>query len=98
MLLSLPTIDYWPAKVLAKTFRRRELCEGIAYLELVRTGRFVPGPEIARLGINPLTYTPEELDAVQHRLALAVLHQDLILGECTYSRTATIGSAVVKAA
>lgn len=98
-MLVLPPTEHWTANVLSRAFTRRELCEGIAYLELVRSGKFVPGPEIARLGIDPLTHTSEELDAVQRRLALAVLHQDLATRDtCTYSLTATIDSAVAKAA
>jgi hypothetical protein len=95
-MLVLPPTEHWTANVLSRAFTRRELCEAITYLELVLTGRFVPGPEIARLGIDPLTHTPEELDAVQHRLALAVLYHTR--GTCTYSLTATIDSAVAKAA
>jgi hypothetical protein len=97
-MLDLPSTEHWPAHILARTFPRRELCEAIAYLELVRTGKWMPGPEIDRLGIDPLTYTNEELEAVQRRLALAILRQDLILTGSTYSLTVTIDSAVAKAA
>jgi len=74
-MLDLAPIEHWPAPVLARTFSEKQLYEAIAYLELVRTGKLVPGPEMFRLGISPLEYNQQEIVAIQHRLALAVHHQ-----------------------
>lgn len=74
-MIDLAPTENWPAHVLAKTFSEDRLYEGIAYLELVRTGEVTPGPEMFRLGVSPLDYTNEEIEAVQRKLALAVSHQ-----------------------
>ena len=75
MFFELPPTEHWPAKVLARTFSEVQLREGIAYLERVRTGKYTPGPEMFNLGISPLDYTSEEIEAVQNRLALAISYQ-----------------------
>ena len=74
-MFELAPTEHWPAQVLAKTFSEDQLADGIAYLELVRTGELTPGPEMFRLGVSPLDYTTEELEAVQRRLALAISYQ-----------------------
>lgn len=72
MSIELPPIESWPVSVLVKTFAEEDLCEAIAYLEMVRTSEYTPGPEMFNLGISPLEYSNEEIVAVQCRLALAV--------------------------
>jgi hypothetical protein len=74
-MLDLAPIEHWPAPVLASAFSEKQLSEAIAYLELVRTGKLVPGPEMFRLGVSPLDYSPQEIVAVQNRLALAISYQ-----------------------
>ena len=74
-MIELPATEHWPAKVLAKTFSERQLCEAISYLDLVLTGELIPGPEMYQLGIDVLNHTEEELRAVQNRLALAIQKQ-----------------------
>jgi hypothetical protein len=71
-LIKLPLTENWPSTILAKTFSERELCEAIAYLELVRTSKLSPGPELNNLGISPLDYTMYEIEAVQRKLASAI--------------------------
>jgi hypothetical protein len=74
MSVDLPTTERWPARTLAKWFGEIQLGRAIAYLELVRTGKITPGPEIEKLLGNDscLTWTFEEVDAVQRKLALAI--------------------------
>jgi len=78
-MIDLPPTEHWPADVLARAFTEKQLCEAIAYLELVRTSEMIPGPEMFNLGISPLEYSIEEIVAVQRRLALAVQKRRLIM-------------------
>jgi hypothetical protein len=71
-MIDLPLTEHWPANVLARAFTEKQLCEAIAYLEMVRTSEMIPGPEMFNLGISPLNYNTEEIVAVQRKLALAV--------------------------
>jgi len=75
MELELPPTENWPAHTLAKTFHEDDLSLSIAYLECVLLGEICPGPEMFRLGISPLNYCDEELQAVQRKLALAISYK-----------------------
>jgi hypothetical protein len=74
-MFELAPTENWPAHILARTFSESQLSDGIAYLELVRIEELTPGPEMFRLGVSPLSYTTEELEAVQRKLALAISYQ-----------------------
>jgi hypothetical protein len=74
-MLDLPPTEHWPARILAKSFSEEDLARAIAYLELVRSGEYIPGPEMFVLGIDVLEYTTEEVEAVQRKLALAISYQ-----------------------
>lgn len=71
-MIDLPNIDGKTADGLVGVFDEDELLCAIAYLELVYTGKVIPGPELFRLGISPLEYTDQELWAVQNRCALGI--------------------------
>ena len=75
MNIDLPFTGNMPANVLAQKFTKEELSEAIAYLELVLKGIWHPGPEMFRLGINPIgqDYSLDEVGAVQRRLARAIV-------------------------
>ena len=77
MSVDLPTTENTPAKELAQYISDIQLGRAIAYLELVRVRKIMPGPEIERLlgADSLLTWTIEELVAIQNRLALALCKQ-----------------------
>lgn len=75
-MLHIPNIQNSTACDLAKAFKESELCITIAYIDCVLNGILEPRPqELTNLGIFPLEYTREELQATQRRLALAVCKQ-----------------------
>jgi hypothetical protein len=77
MSIDLPLTGHSSARELAAWCSEVQLARAITYLEMVRTKHISPGQEIERLfGEDEedtfLTWTPEELDAVQRRLALTL--------------------------
>lgn len=80
-MIYLPNIETKTADALVGVFEEDELLCAIAYLELVYTGKLIPGPELFRLGIDALEYTDQELWelwAVQNRCALAIQKNEKI--------------------
>lgn len=74
MSVDLPTTGNSSAREIAVWCSDSQLGRAIAYLELVKSKQINPGPEIERLfGENTLlSWTFEEVIAVQHKLALAL--------------------------
>jgi len=74
MSVDLPTTEHSTARELAEWCSDVQLARAITYLELVRIKQINPGPEIENLlgEDSLLTWTPEEVDAVQRRLALTL--------------------------
>ena len=94
MSVDLPLTEHCTARELAGWCSDSQLARAITYLELVRIKQINPGPEIERLlGENSLlTWTPEEVDAVQRRLALALC----IKRELPYLLTSAIRESVFR--
>jgi hypothetical protein len=78
MSVDLPATENHSARAIAVWFSEIQLGRAITYLELVRTKAIPnPGPEIEKL-LGPdtsFTWTMEEIDAVQRKLALAICIQ-----------------------
>lgn len=74
MSIDLPTTQHCTARELAVWCCDVQLARAITYLEMVRIGQIDPGPEIDKLlgEDSSLTWSVEEIDAVQRRLALTL--------------------------
>ena len=74
MSIDLPLTGHSSARELAAWCSDVQLARAVTYLEMVLIKQITPGPEIEKLlGENSLlTWTPEEVDAVQRRLALTL--------------------------
>jgi hypothetical protein len=74
MSIDLPATEHSTARELAVWCSDVQLARAITYLEMVRIKQINPGPEIEKLlgEDSSLTWTIEEVEAVQRRLALTL--------------------------